>query len=91
MLVRPVFQFEPRKEIFDSSIQTAIVRHHDDDAPILIQQFLASLQCRHRVGRMLQHMQHRDDVVLAGEINFLDKTVMYRKPDLRRQGFAYML
>ena len=39
---------------------------------------------------MLQHMQHRDDVVFAGEVDFLDKAVMYRKPNFRRQRFAYM-
>ena len=90
MFIRSAFQFEPGKQTLDPGVQTAIVRHHDDDGPILIQQLRASRQCRYRVGRVLQHMQHRDDVVPASEINFLDQAMMNRKPNLWRQSFAYM-
>ena len=82
MFIRAAFQFEFRKKVFDARIKTLIVRHHDDDISAIIQQVSASLQSRNRITRVLQDVQHRDDVILMRELNVFQRAVMNRETGL---------
>jgi len=39
---------------------------------------------------MLEDVQHRDDVILAREVDFFDYAVMNWKAAFHRQAFAYV-
>ena len=91
MLVRSALQLERGKNILDARIQTLIVGHHYDDVSAVMQQFFTSLQCRKGITRMFQDVQHRDDVILAREVDVFDRPMMYGKAGLRRNIFADVL
>ena len=91
MFVRATLQFEFRKKIFDARVQALIVRDDYHDVSAFIQQFLTPLQSRNGIARVLEDMQHRDDVIIVSELNVFERAVMYGEAGLVRHVLADVL
>ena len=91
VFVRPLLQFELRKGIFEPGIEALIVGNDYDQVSFGIQQLLASPDHRKRVVGMFQDVKQRDDVILPGEPNVLQRAVVNREAALRGNVLADVL
>src|SRR2546426_3648454 len=88
VFVRPVLQFELRKQIFDAGIQALIVGNDHDYIPSGIQQLLTSPDHRKRVAGMFQNVKQRNDVILPREPNVVERAMMNWEAALRGNVLA---
>ena len=88
VFVRPLLQFELRKQIFNAGIQALIVGNDHDYMPSGIQQLLTSPDHRQRVAGMFQNVKQRNDVILPREPNVVERAMMNWEAALRGNVLA---